>query len=354
VAWEGARATGVRSEEDPKPHHDWVDTAKGIAIILVVLYHAIIFTVDADSGSRWSAVAATLGTFRMPLFFFTAGLFAAKAIGLPFRGLFATRVARLLWLYLLWSVIWTAAFTAFPAIRPDGGPTALESLVTLPFLPNANTWFVYALALYFVLAWALRRLPVWAQLVPAAVVTVLFETNMLQSGDGTLDKMATYFTFFVVAVRSGPLALRLAAHVRLVHAVALAATYAGGTAVAAALSLFSIPGVQLVLSCCAVAAGVSMSVVLGRLSAFRWLAALGRRTLQVYLLHFYPILAVAALLGSSADGAGPLAIALPPLLAAAAIVFSLSVHRATRRVPGLYALPPALLDRGPRARRVGP
>jgi uncharacterized membrane protein YcfT len=342
VTIETPRATDGRAGEPSASRHDWVDTAKGIAILLVVLYHAIIFTAEAGLESRWSSIAATLGTFRMPLFFFTAGVFAAKAIGLGFRELFARRLLRLLWIYVLWSLIWIAAFTAVPALRSGRGPTALESLVTLPVLPNANTWFVYALAVYFVVAWLLRRLPVWLQLLPAAVLTVLFETDALRTGSGPLDKMATYFTFFLLAVRLGPVVLRLAPRVRPWHALALVAAYVGGTALAAALSLFYVPGVQLLLSCCAVAAGVAASVVLGRLAVLGWLARLGTRTLPVYVLHFYPILAVAALLRTLPDASSAVALALPPVLTVVAVAVSLVVHRSTRGVPGLYGLPRAL------------
>ncbi|QIS41301.1 acyltransferase family protein [Clavibacter capsici] len=317
--------------------HEWVDAAKGIAIILVVLYHAILFSGEAGITSRWSTIASTLSTFRMPLFFFAAGLFAAKALGSSLGQLVRRRVVRLLWIYVLWSAIWLAV-TAF-APTAGSGPSGVAGLLLLPVRPDANTWFVYALAVYFVLAWLLRRLPVWLQLAPAVALTVLLETNALRSGDVTLDKMGMYFTFFLLAVHSGRRVMALASRVRAWHAAAAALTYVGLTGAASVASLHYVPGVQLVLSAVAVITGVAVSVVLSRLRGARWLIALGSRTLPVYLLHFFPILLLTALLGPAAGSLAPVALLIPPALTVIGVVASLLVHRLTRRVPGLYALP---------------
>src|SRR5690606_29919198 len=71
-----------------------------------------------------------------------------------------------------------------------------------------------------------------------------------------------------------------------------------------------------------------------------WLELLGGRTLPVYVLHYYPVLVLCALAEPVAPRLAWAAPALPLLLSAVAIVFSLLVHRGTSRVPGLYALPP--------------
>jgi uncharacterized membrane protein YcfT len=57
----------------------WVDAAKGLAILLVALYHAQQFLRFAGVGSPlWRAFDGLLQTLRMPLFFTTAGLFATR------------------------------------------------------------------------------------------------------------------------------------------------------------------------------------------------------------------------------------------------------------------------------------
>lgn len=82
----------------------WVDAARGIAIILVVLHHSIQGALDADIASdNWSVVTEFVRTMRMPLFFACAGIFAGKWIRTKTWGeMLRSKVLLLMWVYLLW------------------------------------------------------------------------------------------------------------------------------------------------------------------------------------------------------------------------------------------------------------
>lgn len=317
----------------------WVDAAKGIAIIFVVLYHSVIFMADIGLGSIWVPLSGLLDSFRMPLFFFTAGLFAAKALQLTFGSLFRHRVLRLLWLYVLWSLIYVVVFQFVP-IAHEGGPTWLGFLLILIW-PNASTWFIYALALFFMLTWLLRPLPVWVQFIPALALTLAFGTRLVSSGSEPLDKMAIYYVFFLAAVHFGSVARRLAPTVRVWHCLVLAVVYGAIASVIVLTAIERVPGVRLLASVIAIALGVSIAVLLDQSAAFRWLHRLGSHTLPIYLLHFYPILITVALLRPFASELEGAAVVIPPLMTVIAILVALGVWRLTRRVPGLYDLPGA-------------
>ena len=62
-----------------KPRLEWVDTAKGICILLVILYHTTGHLIDVHS-----QMAIMLRATRMPLYFTIAGLFVI----LSFLGMF--------------------------------------------------------------------------------------------------------------------------------------------------------------------------------------------------------------------------------------------------------------------------
>ncbi|MBD8061562.1 acyltransferase family protein [Oceanitalea stevensii] len=322
-----------------KPRESWVDVAKGGAIVLVVLYHAAFFLDDVGLAWFWSDAGGALTTFRMPLFFFTAGIFAAKALSLDLRHMFARRVLLLLWLYVLWSFIWTLAFQVLPNLNHE--PTWSELALVLVW-PHASTstWFIYSLALYFLAAWSIRRLPVWAQLALATLVSLAFGAGVLDTGSMTLNKMTEYFVFFLAAALLGPRFRDLASRVRPRHAVMAAAGYLAVSVAVSAADAMSIPGIRLGVSCLAVVFGVTLAVVLSGRPTMRWLEFLGTRTLPIYVLHFYPIVVLAALLEPVADRLGWAAPLLPPVLTVGAILVSLGVHRVTRQVPGLYTLPP--------------
>lgn len=144
------------------PRERWVDMAKGIAIVLVVFYHAVMFASELGIRNPWDRINTALDTFRMPLFFFMSGLMATRAVQLEYSVLFRRRMLRLLHLYIVWCTLQWLFFRALPPFTLDRRRPSLDELLGIFVVPNANLWFIYALPIFFTLAWALRRLPVWA------------------------------------------------------------------------------------------------------------------------------------------------------------------------------------------------
>ena len=59
----------------------WIDYAKGISIILVVMMHSTLSSEEALGHVGWlHEVVAFAKPFRIPAFFMVAGLFASRAI----------------------------------------------------------------------------------------------------------------------------------------------------------------------------------------------------------------------------------------------------------------------------------
>ncbi|GAB2624779.1 acyltransferase family protein [Pseudactinotalea suaedae] len=321
---------------------DWVDVAKGIAIVLVVGFHAVVFPANLGLVQDWRGFAALLDTFRMPLFFFTSGLFAAPVLRRSLRELWRTRVARLLWLFVLWSVLWFAVFYAAPPLGTSRVSQRPEELLLMLVSPNQNTWYVYALALYLLAAWGLRRLPVAVQISLAALLAVAFDVGLLDAANGAVDRMGRGFVWFLVAVHLGPGVCALAPRVRWWHPLLALGLYGGAAALVAAHGVIGAPFVRLTLAALAVLGGCALAVTLSRVAALDWLRALGRRTLGVYLLHFYVILGVCLLLAPVAAQVAAWRVfnlALPVLLTVLAVLVSLAVHRLARGLTWLWDRP---------------
>ncbi|MDQ3560094.1 MAG: acyltransferase family protein, partial [Pseudomonadota bacterium] len=65
---------------------DWVDVAKGICIIMVVMMHSTLGVEKAMGETGWMGYAVEFARpFRMPDFFLIAGLFLAARINAPWR-----------------------------------------------------------------------------------------------------------------------------------------------------------------------------------------------------------------------------------------------------------------------------
>ncbi|GAA3664799.1 acyltransferase family protein [Microbacterium marinilacus] len=329
----------MTTEAPVRTRETWADTAKGIAIILVVLLHAEFDYLEVLPKWRWDEYSGVIETFRMPLFFFTAGLFAQRALAKDLRGLIDSRLLRLVWVYTLWTAVGLLVAQAIPFVARTGLPL-WESLLLLPVWPNAATWFVYAIVLYFVLAWLLRRLPMLVQLLLAVGVTVLFHTGrLLPPMTEEWVKIGEYFLFFLLAVAIGPRLRALAPRVRAWQALVAPMVYAG---LVAALRVAGAPQnvvVWLSMSLLAVPAGCGLAIALSQARAFGWLARLGSDTLRVYLLHWYVLTLATFLLGLVPVWPSALVPLLVPALVAAAFAGSLVVHRLVRHVPGLFDRP---------------
>ncbi|MBG6214548.1 MAG: acyltransferase family protein [Cryobacterium sp.] len=320
----------------------WIDVAKGIAITLVVLYHSIMYLDEVGLAGALAPLNPLFDTFRMPLFFFMSGILAASAIRLPYWQLFRKRMSLLLYLYGAWVTMQTLFLLALPPISPSGTPNATwASLVTLFLRPSSNLWFIYALPLFFTLSWLMRRWPPLLQVALTMVIAVLFGAQLLHTGS-PWDKMGKYLVFFIAAIYVGPLVRRLVPSVRWWHVAMLCLGYAALVVITTKLTLTRVPFVLLVLSTLAVIVGITVAVLLARMPAFDFVRSLGSRTLPIYLLHTFPMTALAAILVAF-DVRVPamIATALPPLLCAGAIVVALALHRRFHAVPGVFTVPVA-------------
>jgi uncharacterized membrane protein YcfT len=84
----------------------WVDTAKGISIILVVMMYSV-FNVgqDAEGVGLFHYVIGFATPFRMPEFFLISGLFLDQVLARTWRGYADRRVVHYIYFYAVWAVI---------------------------------------------------------------------------------------------------------------------------------------------------------------------------------------------------------------------------------------------------------
>ena len=85
---------------------DWVDYAKGICIILVVMMHSTLGVEKAAGELSWlNGFIEWARPFRMPDFFLISGLFLASRIDRPWRQYLDTKLVHFAYFYILWMTI---------------------------------------------------------------------------------------------------------------------------------------------------------------------------------------------------------------------------------------------------------
>lgn len=154
-----------------------VDAAKGLAITLVVLAHMDrgLFAAGLANLDGWAGRADLwLYSLFIPLFVFLSGLFVAKSSSrVGTRAFLTTRVADLLWLYLVWSLINGLLQVGFN--RFTNADMSMGEVLSL-WWPLGQMWFLPSLAFATVVVVLLRpwgsQLRSWTVLVILLVVAV--------------------------------------------------------------------------------------------------------------------------------------------------------------------------------------
>ncbi|GGR48621.1 putative membrane protein YcfT [Nocardioides luteus] len=321
----------------------WIDSARGLAIILVVVFHAVINLDLVGLAGPWSRLAYTLDTFRMPLFFFLSGLLAPSLLARPWAAVLRRRCLNLLYLYVLWSML----LGVFRALLPHSPPGGLAAIARVLVEPDVYLWFLYTLCLFTFVGRLTRRLPAWLVVGVALVCSAVFASGIASTGDVPWDKTFRYWFFFVLASRAAPAVRSVVPRMRAVHVVGPVVAYVVVLGFFLYVSDDRIIFVRPLLGLIAVAAGCGLGVLLSRLPALGFVRHLGTRTLPIYVVHAFPITAAAALL-TGRDIAWPPGTTLVavPLLTVASILLALALHHVvTGRVHGIFDLP--------RSRRVG-
>jgi fucose 4-O-acetylase-like acetyltransferase len=126
----------------------WVDYAKAIGIVAVVLGHvvsALATTPDMALGPGLVHLNGFLYSFHMPLFFLLAGVVVQLRPRVTPRGLLDEVLWALVLPYLLWSMIWVALKVGARDLTDN--PVTLARLGTILWEPIGHLWFLYQLLL---------------------------------------------------------------------------------------------------------------------------------------------------------------------------------------------------------------
>lgn len=135
-----------------------MDATRGTAIILVIVFHAIVEVDLRTDLPGWTQVAADIiAPARLPVVVFLSGLLLAKSLSKPVRRYLAGKVSRILWPFLLWTLIMTGLFVAAEPVTGAGWgwgdlPMALVS-------PIDHLWYLRDLFVFYLLALTTRRVP---------------------------------------------------------------------------------------------------------------------------------------------------------------------------------------------------
>ncbi|TGN84399.1 acyltransferase [Bradyrhizobium yuanmingense] len=273
---------------------DWVDYAKGICIVMVVMMHSVLgVELAAGQTGFMHVLVAFAKPFRMPDFFLISGLFLSLVIDRDWRTYLDRKVVHFAYFYVVWVTI-QFGFKA-PAFAAETswqhvGLLYLESFIE----PFGTLWFIYLLPVFFVVTKLTRKVPsvaVW-------LVAAALETAHITTGWTAIDEFCARFIYFYSGYSFAPYVFALSDRARKHPALALAALAAwaliNAGLVAAGASEWAI--VSLALGFAGACAIIAAGTLLARAHWLNFLRFCGEHSIVIYLAFFLPMAATRTLL----------------------------------------------------------
>ncbi|NEU13454.1 acyltransferase family protein [Methylobacterium sp. BTF04] len=275
----------------------WVDVAKGLCIILVVMMHSTLGTGIAMEGEGFLHTVVTFARpFRIPDFFLLSGLFLGRVIDRDWRLFADRRVVHFVYFYVLWVLIQSAS--KYGQIVDGAGPGAFVAhLAEAVIEPYSTLWFIYLLAVFSVTTKLLRRVPAFWLLAGAAVLQILPIHTGAELVDEFCDRYVWFLVGYLFAERIFGFAGLVQRHARTaliglaLWAVIEAVMVFTPTGIAAIPTPSHIPVLSLILSGAGALAIVAIGALLSRAGGpvTAALRACGQRSIVIYLGFFLPM-----------------------------------------------------------------
>jgi uncharacterized membrane protein YcfT len=268
---------------------DWVDYAKGICIVMVVMMHSTLGVEAAAGAQGWMHTLVEFAKpFRMPDFFLISGLFLARVIDRDWRRYLDRKVVHFLYFYVLWVTI-QFAFKA-PGLAGELGAAGVAKFYVLSYLePFGTLWFIYLLPVFFVVTKLTRRVPP----VVIFLVGAVLEAAPIETGWIMIDEFAARFVYFFAGywLAANFFALARLAQQHAAFALGAIAVWAVINGVLVFGGYGGSPGISLALGFAGASAIVAVAALLSRANVLDLLRYAGEHSIVVYLAFFLPMAA---------------------------------------------------------------
>ena len=292
---------------EPRARIDWVDTAKGICIIFVVMMHSTLGVGNAMGGEGFMhTVVSFARPFRMPDFFLISGLFLGLVIDRPWLRYIDRKVIHFVYFYVLWLTI-QFAFKAPATVMDEGVGAALRDYLWAFVQPFGTLWFVYVLPLFFIVTRLVKGLPVLLVLAVAAVLEIV----PVHTGWLVIDEFCARYVYFFAGYALAAHIFDLASWAERHRGKAIALL--AGWAVINALFVFTpvpeafqpileadgiarysegvaaLPILSLLLGAAGAMAIIVVSSLIAAAPWSGWLSWIGAHSIVIYLAFFVPM-----------------------------------------------------------------
>jgi uncharacterized membrane protein YcfT len=273
---------------------DWVDYAKGICIVMVVMMHSVLGVEQAAGETGFMHVLVAFAKpFRMPDFFMISGLFIPLVIDRDWRTYLDRKAVHFAYFYVLWVTI-QFGFKA-PSFAAESSWSHVASLYLESFIePFGTLWFIYLLPIFFVVIKLTRKFPpllIWT-------IAAALESMQVATGWTVIDEFCARFVYIYTGYVCATYVFALSDRARAKPVAALAGltlwALINGSLVLIGLSEW--PLISLTLGLAGACAIVTIGTLLARMHWLNFLRFCGEHSIVIYLAFFLPMASTRTLL----------------------------------------------------------
>ena len=265
---------------------NWIDAARGIGIILVVIGHTLRGLESAailSFSGNFGRVDAAIYAFHMPLMFILSGLFIHKALSQGWFEYTMKHGQRLIWPLFLWTYIFF--ISKILAGGAANTPVGWHNFPIFPLPPQVHFWFLWALFLGFLAIKAIYALSAainvkdisWPTI---TLVALLLVTLWLRSGlySPWLQQALIYLPLILVGMSLRVLLFTQPLYV-LIGSVVLG-LFTIFTPLNQVTTVYNY-GIAISIS----ATIISVLALLSRYISYAWLTVIGQASMAIFLSH---------------------------------------------------------------------
>lgn len=338
--------------------HRWIDSARGIAVFLVVFQHATIIFVTKGGAilPQWLNIVDDFFTLmRMPTLCFISGLFISKSISSQKKHFWIERVFYFLHLYVAWCLMYILMQVGH-IITGASISEVTESMyqwITLAFEINSGLWYLFALFIFYAYYRITINFPKYIHLAILVPLYILYSSDIIKTDSWGWDHVFHYVIFFMAGAWLGPKAISAIPKINVKQ-------YIGITLVlfsAFALYEFLFAGekfgyAEMILGPIGLLWLVKSCELIDRTPAQKITRYIGKLTLPIYILHVAVLELAGKAVSTIVDGEFTTLqqVFIPSLTPVLVTLVCLGIWKATYKImPFLYGEPQYLKKLGKKA-----